>query len=283
VSLSFEERADLLAVLLGREINDESVVVMGTGTPLTAVAVLFALASHAPGASYTTPLAGGLSVAPHQLTLGSLERAAYDHALLRSAQIIDLWELATINPRTADRWLQFFRPAQMDRMGNMNNSRVRRPDGSWLQLPGSVGISDMAAYYPRLFAYITRHDARTFPEHVDFVSAPGTLGTVEDRRRRGLRWGRPFRVYTDLAVLEFDDAGLMVLRSIHPGVSADEVRAATGFAVETDGVGTTDLPTEAELTALRSVDPEGLRRLEFLPARERRAVVVAALTREGRL
>jgi glutaconate CoA-transferase subunit B len=280
MSRSIRDRADILTVLLGRQVDNDSVVVMGTGTPLTAVATLFALRTHATGASYVTPLAGGMSVLPHQLSLGSLERAAYDNALMRSTQIIDLWEMATINPKVADRWLQFFRPAQMDQMGNMNNSVIGPKGARRMRLPGSVGIGDMAAFYPRLFAYVTRHDARAFPQHVDFVSAPGTLGTDAQRQARGLRWGRPLRVFTDLCVLEFDDAGFMTLASVHPGVEVDEVVAATGFPLDTTAVTVTAPPTRADLATLDEIDPHGLRQLELTPARDRRQVIAEALQRE---
>lgn len=277
---SVRDRADVLTVLLGREVDNDSVVVMGTGTPLTAVATLFALRNHAAGASYTTPLAGGLSVVPHQLSLGSLERAAYDHAVMRSAQIIDLWEMATVNPKVADRWLQFFRPAQMDQMGNMNNSVIGPPEARKVRLPGSVGIGDMAAFYPRLFAYVTRHNTRAFPQQVDFVSAPGTLGTQEQRRARGLRWGRPFRVFTDLCVFEFDVEGRMKLASVHPGVEVDDVVAATGFSFDSSTATATKAPTPSELAALEEIDPHGLRLLEFLPARERPQLIAEILEKE---
>src|SRR6478736_4244577 len=161
-------RADLVTVLLAREVSDDSIVVMGTGTPLTAVATLVALFTHAPNATYTSPLAGAMSVLPHEVSFDRMEAAVFDHSIMRSAQIIDLWELATINPRTADRWLQFFRPAQLDQFGNINNAMLRRPDGSVLRLPGSVGISDMAAFYPRLYAYVPRHQPSAFPTQVDF-------------------------------------------------------------------------------------------------------------------
>lgn len=266
-------RADIVTVALARQITNDSIVVMGTGTPLTAVATLLALATHAPRAHYTSPLAGGLSVAPHEVSLERMEEAVFEHAVLRSAQIIDLWELATINPKTKDRWVQFLRPAQIDRTGAMNNSRIRRADGTWLQLPGSVGISDMAAFYPRLYAYVPRHAVHVFPQHVDFVSAPGTLGTEADRRRRGLRWGRPYLLVTDMGVFGYDERGFMEVRGMHPGVTAADIEQATGFPLTFADDTETAAPTAEEHAALDAVDPSGLRCLEVLPARERRALL----------
>jgi glutaconate CoA-transferase subunit B len=277
MTLSLPERADLLTVLLSRQIVDDSVVVMGTSTPLTAVAILLALARHAPRANYNTPMAGGFSVVPHSLSLLSIEADAFANSALRSTQIIDGWELATIVPRMAGRFLQFFRPAQIDLTGNINNSVIGDYHRPRVRLPGSVGISDMAAYYPRLHAYVTRHDRKVFRQAVDFVSAPGTLGTPEARRARGLRWGRPHRVFTDLAVLGFDDEGRMELLSVHPGVTVDDVRKATGFKLHIRGHDATEPPSDGELETLRRVDPTGLRRMELVPSAQRRRLIREAI------
>jgi len=53
----------------------------------------------------------------------------------------------------------------------------------------------------------------------------------------------------------------MRLRSVHPGVTVDEVAAATGFElVVPDQVPETRLPTPEELSLIRDVlDPRGLR------------------------
>jgi hypothetical protein len=53
------------------------------------------------------------------------------------------------------------------------------------------------------------------------------------------------------------------VRSIHPGVSEDDVRASTGFVLADMPMPITELPTEAELAILRSlVDPAGLLRAD---------------------
>lgn len=67
---------------------------------------------------------------------------------------------------------------------------------------------------------------------------------------------------TDLAVLDFETPGhAMRLASVHPGVTVDEVRAATGFElVIGEDVPCTREPTAEELRLIREViDPGGLR------------------------
>jgi hypothetical protein len=54
--------------------------------------------------------------------------------------------------------------------------------------------------------------------------------------------------------------GSMRLRSIHPGVTLEQVQQATGFELAVDDVVETRLPTEHELQLIREVlDPQGLR------------------------
>jgi hypothetical protein len=50
----------------------------------------------------------------------------------------------------------------------------------------------------------------------------------------------------------------MRLRSVHPGVSADDVVAATGFElVVPESVPESRRPTDAELALLEQIDPAG--------------------------
>jgi hypothetical protein len=65
-------------------------------------------------------------------------------------------------------------------------------------------------------------------------------------------------------VLDFGPDGRMRLRSVHPGVSAEEAQAATGFDLRIAGpVPETAPPTAAELDLIRALDPDGYRRGEF--------------------
>jgi acyl CoA:acetate/3-ketoacid CoA transferase beta subunit len=73
-------------------------------------------------------------------------------------------------------------------------------------------------------------------------------------------------VVTNLAVLDFATADHgMRLRSVHPGVPAGDVVAATGFPLAVAAeVPVTRLPTPAELALIRGrLDPGGLRDREL--------------------
>ena len=73
---------------------------------------------------------------------------------------------------------------------------------------------------------------------------------------------------TNLCVFDFETTDRSLrLRSLHPGVSVDDVRGATGFEFALSGdVPPSRTPTDQELWLIRDVlDPEGLREAEVPP------------------
>jgi acyl CoA:acetate/3-ketoacid CoA transferase beta subunit len=140
--------------------------------------------------------------------------------------------------------------SQIDPHGNTNISAI----GDWArpaaQLLGARGAPGNTRCNPTSY-WIPRHSPRVFVERVDFVSGIGT-----DRGAFGLR-----RVVTDLAVLDFAGPdGTMRLVSVHPGVTVDQVVAATGFEPAIGEVPQTRTPTDEELRLLREfLDPRAAR------------------------
>lgn len=147
---------------------------------------------------------------------------------------------------------------QIDRHGNQNISCIgpfKRPTTQLLGVRGAPGntVNHATSYW------VPKHSPRVFVERVDMVSGVGTdKGVAVDLRR----------VVTDLAVLDLGGPdGTMRLVSTHPGVTVDDVQAATGFALHVDDVTTTRLPTDEELRLIREVlDPRSLRDTEVPPA-----------------
>ncbi|MFG1702246.1 CoA-transferase subunit beta [Nonomuraea sp. M3C6] len=140
--------------------------------------------------------------------------------------------------------------SQIDRYGNTNISCIgdwARPKAQLLGVRGAPGNTrcDPTSYW------IPRHSPRVFVREVDMVSGIGT-----DRGAFNLRC-----VITDLAVLDFRTAdGSMRLVSVHPGVTVDEVVAATGFDLDIPrNVAQTREPTPEELRVLDRLDPSRTR------------------------
>jgi glutaconate CoA-transferase, subunit B len=146
---------------------------------------------------------------------------------------------------------------QVDRRGNINLFGIRDADGGWkVRGPGGVALCTMSTNCAGYYIVMQRHDARTFVESVDVITA---LGDRTDRARLKLPGGGPRFVLSPLGVFDFDDAGDMRVRSLHEGITLDAAREATGFALDADGdPPVTEPPTAAELAMLREqVDLEG--------------------------
>ncbi|MGI5169124.1 CoA-transferase subunit beta [Spirillospora sp. CA-253888] len=145
-------------------------------------------------------------------------------------------------------------PSQIDAYGNTNISCIgdwERPSRQLLGVRGGPGntLLNTTSYW------VPKHSARVFTERVDFVSGVG-----HDRGAHEIR-----RVVTNLAVLDFETPDRrMRLRSVHPGVTVEEVVQNTGFEPAVSGeVPETRLPTGEELRVMREVlDPKGLRERE---------------------
>src|SRR5437763_4475974 len=125
----------------------------------------------------------------------------------------------------------FLGGAQIDAYGNLNSTMIG-PDypRPTVRFPGSGGANDLASLCRRILV-VTNHDRRRFVEKLDFLTTPGYLTGPGAREAAGLPAGTgPYRVITDLAVLGYhEQTKRMQVLSLHPGVTMDKVRAATGF------------------------------------------------------
>jgi glutaconate CoA-transferase subunit B len=106
---------------------------------------------------------------------------------------------------------------------------------------------------------IIAHEKRRFVPRVDYITTSGYGDGSGWRMRIGLPRGGPSAVITTLGILRFDpDTREMVLVSIHPGVTIEEVLANTGWSLRVvpELTQTPEL-TEEELAMLRRFDPQG--------------------------
>jgi glutaconate CoA-transferase subunit B len=96
---------------------------------------------------------------------------------------------------------------------------------------------------------------RTFVERLDFRTTVGYGDGPGSREALGFSGDGVTEVVTDLGVLEPDEATKeLTLTTLHPGVTIDEARAATGWELRAaDELRGEPAPTEAELDALRAL------------------------------
>jgi glutaconate CoA-transferase, subunit B len=153
----------------------------------------------------------------------------------------------------------FLGGVQIDGEANINLVGLGPYPDLTQRFPGSFGSPYMAFVVPNVILFREEHSRRTLVPKVDFVSAPGWSPAGVWRR------GGPKVLVTGLAVMPFDAARRRFrLGSVHPGRSAEEVRAATGFDYDEPGVvPTTPVPDAATLGLLRGPIAAKLR--EFYP------------------
>lgn len=117
-----------------------------------------------------------------------------------------------------------------------------------------------------MYLWSTTHDRRTFVSRLDFRSGIGWGDGGRHRESLGLPGG-PRLCVTNLCVMDFHpESRAMRLQSLHPGVSAAQVRDATGFEVllPEGEIPVTPPPDPEQLRVLREeVDPTAMRLREF--------------------
>lgn len=137
--------------------------------------------------------------------------------------------------------------SQIDRFGNQNISCIGDHARPKVQLLGVRGAPGNTVCHPTSY-FVSQHSKRSFVDTVSMVCGVGT-----DRGAHEIR-----RVISNLGVFDFlaSDGGMRLV-SLHPGVGADAVVAATGFAVHVPSdVPETRLPTAEEQAWLERLDPE---------------------------
>ncbi|MCX5114178.1 CoA-transferase [Streptomyces sp. NBC_00378] len=153
--------------------------------------------------------------------------------------------------------------SQIDRFGNQNISCIGDWEQPSRQLLGVRGAPVNTLNNPVSY-WIPKHSTRVFVERVDMICGVG-YDSAAAAGPSASRYHRIPRVVSDLGVFDFATPDRsMRLASLHPGVTVDQVREATGFALTiADDVPYTREPSAAELSLIREViDPHGTRNRE---------------------
>ena len=242
---------ELMVTAAAREIDDGEVVFVGMRLPL--LGFLLAKSTHAKNAVGVYEL--GIvrdTLAPEPiLTMGDLPNLYRAQWLADTADMMGLLQQGRVD-------VSFIGGAQVDRFGNLNTSYIGGAQNVATRLPGSGGACDLSSLAKRHIIIMT-HEKRRFVPQVDYITSPGFGDGSGWRQKVGLPRGGPATVITTMGILKFDSKTReMILVSVHPGVSADAVKANTGWPLKVDGeLAQTPEPTEEELAMLKQFDPEG--------------------------
>jgi len=222
---------EMMAVAAARLLRDGTVCFVGIGLP-----------SQAANLARRT-VAPGLVLVYESGTIGA--KPAVLPLSIGDGELAETADTVVSVPEIFAYWLQagridvgFLGAAQIDRHANLNTTVIGDYERPKVRLPGAGGAPEIALSARQVFVML-RQSRRTFVEQLDFTTSLG---------------GSVAAVVTDLGVLEREADGELTLVSVHPGVTAEEARAATAWPLRVAaGLRETPPPTDAELRALRSL------------------------------
>jgi glutaconate CoA-transferase subunit B len=243
---------EIMATVIAHDLRDGEWVEVGANLPVPRAGALLAHLTHGPNMT---------------VMLGLTK------AYLHDEPVID--DYAFITDVRAMQWAEAYYPhdrllcdqrfrrngvfyaggIQIDQYGNSNLIGVGDdPKRLKFRGPGGIGTCNATLMNGRWHLVTTSHSPRVLVEKCDYISALGWGdGAPDHRTRLGLADNGPTSIITPRCVFDFDpETRRARLKSLHPRVTVEEVRAETGFEVQVgDDVPTTPGPTDEELWTLR--------------------------------
>jgi glutaconate CoA-transferase subunit B len=253
---------EIMATVLARDLVDGEWVEVGANLPVPRAGVL--LAHLMWGANMTVMIAMTKANVLNEPVIEEFELIT-DQRATRWAEAYYIHNDLVENMKFRKRGVFFAGALQIDQYGNSNLIGIGK-DYKALKFrgPGAIGVCNATVMNSRFHLVVNAHDPRIFVPKCDFVSALGWgSGGNDARTKLGLPGGGPRYVVTPLCVMDFEDGSKrMRLKSLHPGVSVEDVKKNTGFElVIPANVPTTEPPTAEQLQVLRTrIDAQGVLR-----------------------
>ncbi len=238
--------AEMMTIAAARGLTSDTVCFVGIGIP--SAAANLARLTHAPDVVLIYE-SGTIGAKPKVLPLS-----------IGDGELADTADTVVSVPEIFRYWLQggrvdvgFLGAAQVDKLGRLNTTVI---GGSYehpkLRLPGAGGAPEIATSAKEVWI-VLKQSKRSLVEELSFVTSSGFVDKpVANPRARGR--GQTTLV-TDLGVMRSDPATHeLVLIALHPGVTAEQVQAETGWELRVaDHIERTPPPTAEELHVLREL------------------------------
>ena len=240
--------SNFLVLNLSKEINDEETVVQGTSTFIPLIATALAMEKK------KIDLIGGFSsnpeITPKIPSTFSFKNYKNEKSYLGLSGFLDLLQNNKIH-------LEFLRPAQIDKFGNINNTVIGKHNSPKIRLPGGMGVDDVMHFIKKIILYIPNHNIQTLVNRVDFITASG--------------WNKgkgPDKIITNMCVFEFINKKI-VLTEINPFYSLKEIKKNTQFKFKiAPNLKKMFLVNDKTKKLINKLDPLNLRDLEIKEKRE---------------
>ncbi|MGP1397312.1 MAG: CoA-transferase subunit beta [Inquilinaceae bacterium] len=238
---------EMMTVAAARALTNDDVCFVGIGAP--SAACNLARLTRCPDITLIYE-SGTIGTKPHVLPL-SIGDGELCETAINTVPVVEMFRY----------WLQggritkgFLGAAQIDRFANINTTVVGDYHAPKVRLPGGGGAPEIATSCGEILITM-KQSKRGFVDKIDFVTSLGHGEGGDHRARLGVTTKGPTRIMTDLCVLEPDPVTKEFrVTSIHPGVTRDQLRDATGWDLKfADTVTETPPPTDEELQVLRDL------------------------------
>jgi glutaconate CoA-transferase subunit B len=240
--------SEMMTVAAARRLKNGSVCFVGIGLPSKAANLARLTSSPDVVLIYESgPIGAKPDVLP--LSIGDGELAETADTVVSTSEIFRYW----LQGGRVD--VGFLGAAQVDRFGNINTTVVGDYHNPKVRLPGAGGAPEIAGSAKEVLI-ILKQSSRAFVNTLDFMTSVGHGEGGDSRKRLGLPGAGPVGIITDLCIME-PEAGTneFVVTTLHPGVTREQVIAATGWEVRfAENVAVSEEPSEYELSALRDLE-----------------------------
>ena len=238
---------EVMTVAAARLLKDRAVCFVGIGLP--SAAANLARLTHAPNIVLIYE-SGTVGTRPDVLPLS-----------IGDGELAETADTVVSVPEMFRYWLQggridigFLGAAQIDRFANINTTVIGSYERPMTRLPGAGGAPEIATSAKEILI-VLRHGKRAFVEKLDFITSVGYAEGGGSRDRLNIPGRGPTAIITDIGILRPEPGTReFVLSALHPGRTAAEAVAATGWPLKVARqVTVTDPPSARELATLRDL------------------------------
>ncbi len=233
--------SDYMTVAIARLLQDEEIVFHGVSSPIPMVAIALAKAMHAPNIKYVN-IPGGVDGSFNKMKGAS---TAGGDLLKDACAYFPLADVFDLSMR-GELDVAFLSGVQFDNKGNVNASVIGDYHKPKVRLPGGAGSAVLIPTARKPIIWRTKHDKRTFVKECCFNTTKGSI----------------YRYITPLCIFKMKH-GEVVLDSIFPTATLQDVVDNTGFEIKYDEIKYVKSPTQEEMRLLNRIDPNRIRNMEF--------------------
>lgn len=244
---------EMQAVTIARQIENDQVVIVGTGLPLIGASV--AKRAYAPDC-FIIVESGLMDCNPIEVPRSVGDNRFMAHAAVHWTNATYVGFQANEYKHDKKRMIAFIGGAQIDPYGNVNSTVIGDYNHPKTRFTGSGGANGIATYVNTII--MMQHQKRRFMNKIDYVTSPGWIDGPGGRERVGIPGNvGPQMVVTDLGILKFDEkTKRMYLAGYYPTSSPEEVIENTGFDIDVSRAVELEAPSEDVIKLIREViDP----------------------------